>query len=68
MDEFLAEFWQINEYKIKSFWKDKKNHKKDIIISASGYFWLKPIADKYSVADLIATDIDINTGKIIDNN
>lgn len=68
MDDFLDEFWIKNEYKIKSFWKNKKNHKKDIIISASGYFWLKPIADKYKVADLIATNIDINTGKIIGNN
>ena len=68
MDEFLNEFWDRNECKIKTFWKNKKSHKKDIIISASGYFWLKPIADKYEVVDLIATNIDTSTGKIIGNN
>ena len=68
IDLFVEEFWKRNDYKIKSFWLNKKSHKNDIIISASGYFWLKPIADKYKIADLIATNIDTKTGKIINNN
>lgn len=68
IDNFVSEFWKKNEFKIKSFWTEKKSHNKDIIISASGTFWLKYIADKYKVADLIATNIDIKTGKIINNN
>lgn len=68
IDFFVEEFWNKHEHKLKLFWLNKKSHKKDIIISASGYFWLKPIADKYKVADLIATNIDTKTGKIINNN
>lgn len=67
-DEFVAEFWEKHEYKIKDFWKNKKSHKNDIIISASGHFWLKPIADKYKVKDLFATDVDPKTGRVNGNN
>ena len=66
--EFVEEFWIKNEHKIKDFWKKKKDHKNDIIISASGYFWLNPIAKKYKVGGLIATEIDPHTGIIKDNN
>lgn len=68
MDEFIDGFWKTHEKNIKNFWKDKKSHKNDIISSASGYFWLKPIADKYKVHDLFGTDYDQKTGKIIGNN
>ncbi len=67
-DEFVKEFWDTHENKLKDFWVNEKSHKNDVIISASGYFWLKPIADKYKVKDLIATEIDPLTGKIIGNN
>lgn len=63
-DSFVSEFWVKNEHKLKDFWINKKSHKNDIIISASGYFWLKPIADKYKVKDLFATDINPKTGKV----
>ena len=63
-DSFVLEFWEKHECKLKEFWTSKKSHKNDIIISASGYFWLKPIADKYKVKDLFATDINPKTGKI----
>ena len=63
VDDFVSKFWEKHECKLKKFWLDKK-HNKDIIISASGYFWLKPIADKYKVFDLFATDIDKNTGYV----
>lgn len=67
-DEFVREFWQCHEKKIKQFWKKKKTHRRDIIISASGYFWLKPFADKYNVKDLLATDINPKTGEVSGNN
>lgn len=67
-DEFVREFWQCHERKIKQFWKKKKTHRRDIIISASGYFWLKPFADKYNVKDLFATDINPKTGEVSGNN
>jgi len=68
IDAFVEEFWEKHENKIKSFWKDKKNHKKDIIISASFSLWLKPIATRYKICELIATEYDIETCKIIGNN
>ncbi len=68
VDKFVANFWKEHEHKLKDFWTKKKDHSKDIIISASCRFWLQPIADKYKVHDLFATDIDMKTGKIIGNN
>ena len=67
-DSLVKEFWEEHEWKIKDFWKNKKDHKNDIIISASCSFWLKPIADKYKVKDLFATEMDPKTGKITGNN
>lgn len=64
VDVMVDEFWQKHEKKLKSFWVNKKSHKKDIIISASGIFWLEPIAKKYKVCDLMATDIDKKTGQV----
>ncbi len=68
IDEYVKGFWEEHEHQIKAFWIEKKDHSKDIIISASCRFWLQPIADKYKVYDLFATDIDMKTGKIIGNN
>lgn len=68
IDEYVKGFWKEHEHKLKDFWTSKKDHKKDIIISASCRFWLQPIADKYKVYDLFATDIDMKTGEIIGNN
>ena len=68
LDAFVKEFWEKHERKLKKFWLDKKDHSKDIIISASCRFWLEPIAKKYKVHDLFATDIDLKIGKIIGKN
>ena len=67
-DKFVKEFWDCHEHKMKEFWTSKKNHKNDIIISASGRFWLEPIAEKYKVKELFATDIDPKTGEVKGNN
>ena len=61
-EAIVKEFWQIHKDKIKKFYLDKKDHSNDIIISASPYFLLKPICDELKVKDLIASDVDINTG------
>ena len=68
IDKFVSEFWECHEHKMKEFWTNKKTHKNDIIISASGRFWLEPIAEKYKVKELFATDIDPKTGKVTGNN
>ena len=63
IDKLVNEFWNINEKNIKSFFIEKKSHKNDIIASASPYFLLEPIANKYKVKDLFASPVDKNTGK-----
>lgn len=67
VDKFVSDFWEVHEKKLKKFWLDTK-HDRDIIISASGYFWLEPIAKKYKVYDLFATDINKNTGIVTGKN
>lgn len=68
IDDFVYEFWNHYEHKLKQFWLDKQSHNRDIIISASGSFWLEYIKKKYKVHDLICTEYDITTGKIIGPN
>ena len=68
INSFIDDFWKKHERKLKKFWLEKKNHSKDIIISASCRIWLEPIANKYKVYDLFATEMDIKTGKIIGDN
>lgn len=66
LDKYVDEFWKKNDYKIKSFYR-KNRLKNDIIISASPSFLLQPIAKKHDFI-LIATEVDKNTGKLIDKN
>lgn len=66
IDEEVDAFWKLNKNKIKDFYK--KQHKKtDIIISASPFFLLKPICKELNV-NLIATEVDKNTGKFLSEN
>lgn len=63
IDELVNEFWEEHENNIKSFFKEKKTHKQDIISSASPYFLLEPIAKKYKIYDLFASPVNKKTGK-----
>ena len=67
-DKFIEEFWSIHEKKLKKFWLDKYSHDKDIISSASCYYWLDYISKKYKIRYLFATNMDSKTGKIIGKN
>lgn len=58
----INEFWDQHRHKLKDFYL-KKNHRQDVIISASPFFLLKPICDELKVKDLIASDVDSKTGK-----
>ena len=60
-DEFLSEFWDKHEKNIKKFYIDR-DHKNDIIISASPEFLLNPISIKLGVKDLIASVVDEKNG------
>lgn len=63
---YTEDFWEDNSYKIKEFYK-KQHDDSDIVISASPFFLLEPIAKKYNFK-LIATDMDIKSGTISGNN
>ncbi len=66
VNNYVDSFWVENEYKIKLFYR-KQKQPSDIIISASPEFLLKPIAKKYNFT-LIATKVDVDSGKIIGKN
>ena len=66
-EKLLTKFWNKNYSKIKD-WYLIKNHKMDVIISASPEFLLKIPCKKIGVKDLIASEVDINTGKFLSKN
>lgn len=61
LDGIVDEFWEKNKNKIKKFYVNCE-HSKDIIVSASPYFLIKPIGDILGVHDVIASNIDFKTG------
>lgn len=67
LDSYVKEFWKEKESKIKEFYMNK-NHKNDIIVSASPSFLLTPICNKLKVKDLIASEVDKSTGRFISEN
>ena len=58
----VEHFWNRNGNKIKKWYK-KKQKEDDIVISASPYFLLIEICGRIGVSNLIATDVDMVTGK-----
>lgn len=66
-DELAALFWEKNQRKIKKWYIHRKKET-DVIISASPAFLLKPICDQLGFIELIATEMDINTGRITGEN
>lgn len=58
----IKDFWDTHEKKIKS-WYLKQQKDDDIIISASPEFLLEPICERLGIMNLIASKVDINTGK-----
>ncbi len=64
----INEFWKMNKEKIKKFYLEQNDRSKDIIISASPEFLLKPICEELKVYDLIASKVDKKTGKFLGEN
>lgn len=61
IDRDIADFWEINQSKIKKYYmKQKKSD--DVIISASPEFLLEPIIKKLDISTLIASRVDKHTG------
>ena len=61
IDDEIKKFWGKNEKKIKNWYSNQKNEK-DVVISASPEWLLKPITDKLEI-NLIATKVDKRIGK-----
>ncbi len=62
LEKLVKNFWDINIFKIKKFYLNNKQSS-DIIISASPEFLLQEVANRLGFK-LIATKVDINTGKL----
>lgn len=57
----VADFWEINQDKIKKYYLQQKRSD-DVIISASPEFLLEPIFKKLSIGTLMASRVDKHTG------
>lgn len=66
-EKSIEDFWKLKESGIKNWYKDNKKED-DVIISASPEFILKPICKKLGIKHLIASDVDIKTGKCLGEN
>lgn len=63
----LDDFWKMHEKKIYPWYHEQKTEQ-DVIISASPYFLLEPVCRSLSVGKLIATEVDVKTGKTFGKN
>lgn len=62
MKSHINSFWHTHKCYIKRFYLETK-HDKDVIISASPEFLLKPITEELGVMKLIGSKVDSKTGK-----
>jgi phosphoserine phosphatase/putative flippase GtrA len=67
VQETVRRFWDHKHKKIKSWYLSQKNDS-DVIVSASPEFLLEPLVCGYLGAALIASRIDLCTGKYIGKN
>ena len=63
VDSLISEFWKTHRCKIAA-WYDKKRNADDLVISASPKFLLEPIIRSLGINNLIATEMDKNSGVI----
>ena len=64
---FVDDFWKQNQNKIKEWYLNQKR-KDDVIISASPEFLLKPICGILGIDNLIATKVELSSGKFVSKN
>ncbi len=62
--DLVSEFWSKNQKKIKKFYLENKKED-DVIISASSGFLIGSICRKIGIKKVIASEIDIRTGEIL---
>lgn len=58
----IADFWAKNKRKIKGFYLENQKDD-DVIISASPLFVIKPVCDELGIKHLMASNVDVKTGK-----
>lgn len=63
----IEDFWRNNKSKIQP-WYLNKQLPEDVIISASPEFLLQPICEELRISNLIASIVDIKTGKCLSEN
>ncbi len=63
IDKAVDQFWRQKEKNLKSFYL-KKDHSRDVILSASPEFLLTPLCRRLQVFQLIGTRMDKRTGRI----
>lgn len=67
VEELVEDFWDNNQHKIKK-WYLEQQQKDDVVISASFDFLIKPICYRLKIKNVIASDYNLKTGKIIGPN
>lgn len=67
IDSEVKNFWNKNDYKIKDWYKNQQKED-DCVISASPRFLLEEICSRIGVKNLIATEVDKKTGKLLGKN
>lgn len=66
-DIIIKDFWNLKSKKIKKWYLSQKQND-DVIISASPNFLLYPICETLEIKHLIASNVNIHTGKYDGNN
>lgn len=61
--DFVKDFWDKNEHKVKSFYADIQQED-DLIITASPYFLMEEICQRLGIKNLIASDFNPTTGEM----
>ena len=65
--KLVSLFWKNNFSRISGWYLDQKQSS-DVIISASPEFLLKPLKEKLGIERIIASKVDLSTGKLLSNN
>lgn len=66
-DNAVDDFWEKNKKNIKNWYYDKQRED-DIVISASPEFLIKPICSMIGIKTVMASVVDIHTGKYTGKN
>lgn len=64
---FVRQFWNRNEGRIKSWYLQQKSED-DVVITASPEFLVSEICTRLGIHRLIATQVDIDSGKFLSEN